>query len=507
MGDADAGDGQGLSNGTRTRASQDLAAWLATNPTGTTDTDYLIMGDINAYAKEDPIKALENAGYNNLLPNTTYSYVFDGQWGSLDHALANGSLASQVSGAAKWHINADEPNVLDYNTNFKSAGQINNLYNPDAFRSSDHDPVVVGLNLNTAPVAVNDTATTDENTAVNINVLANDNDVNSDPLQLSLASTPANGVAVVNDNGTPSNFADDFIIYTPNTGYIGSDSFTYGISDGKGGTATASVSLTINAVGGIIGTPGNDNLTGTNQNDIIRGLGGNDTLRGGNSNDTLYGGEGNDSLEGGNGNDTLYGDNGSDRLLGENGNDALYGGDGNDSLEGGNGNDTLYGDNGSDRLLGKNGNDILYGGDGNDSLLGGNGDDLLIGGLGTDQLTGGLGSDTFEYTNFNQSLLSGFDRIIDLKIGTDRVDAPNAVSAANISQLGSVLSLSEADISAVLIATSFQVNGASTFTFGAGSGTRTFLALNDGTAGFLATTDAIIEITSYSGNLSNLAIA
>lgn len=147
VGDADAGDGQGLSNGTRTRQAQDLAQWLATNPTGTTDPDYLIFGDLNAYAKEQPLTTLQNAGYNNLLPNTSYSYVFDGQVGSLDHALANSSLASQVTGAEKWHINADEPSVLDYNTNFKSAAQQTSLYNGDPFRSSDHDPVVVGLNL------------------------------------------------------------------------------------------------------------------------------------------------------------------------------------------------------------------------------------------------------------------------------------------------------------------------------------------------------------------------
>jgi hypothetical protein len=149
VGDADAGDGQGLSNGTRTRAAQDLAAWLATNPTGTTDTDYLILGDLNAYAKEDPLTTLASSGYNNLVPNSNYSYVFNGQWGSLDHALANSSLKSQVTGAAEFHINADEPSVLDYNTEFKSAGQQSSLYSSDFYRSSDHDPILVGLDLYT----------------------------------------------------------------------------------------------------------------------------------------------------------------------------------------------------------------------------------------------------------------------------------------------------------------------------------------------------------------------
>ncbi len=153
VGDADAGDGQGASNGTRTRQAQDLATWLATKPTGTADPDYLVVGDLNAYAKEDPLTTLATAGYGNLLPTTSYSYVFDAQVGSLDHALATSGLAAQVNGAEKWHINADEPSVLDYNTEFKSAGQITSLYNADQFRASDHDPVLVGLNL-TVPFAI-----------------------------------------------------------------------------------------------------------------------------------------------------------------------------------------------------------------------------------------------------------------------------------------------------------------------------------------------------------------
>lgn len=153
VGDADAGDGQALSNGTRTRQAQDLVNWLATKPTGTTDPDYLIVGDLNAYAMEDPLTALAAGGYNAVLPNTSYSYVFDGQIGSLDHALANSTLSTQVVGATKWHINADEPNILDYNTEFKTAGQITSLYNADQYRTSDHDPVIVGLSLASMKIA------------------------------------------------------------------------------------------------------------------------------------------------------------------------------------------------------------------------------------------------------------------------------------------------------------------------------------------------------------------
>jgi hypothetical protein len=79
-----------------------------------------------------------------------YSYQFQGQSGYLDHALATATLASQVAGVTEWHNNADEPVVLDYNTEFKTDDPFNI---GDPFRASDHDPVVVGLNLS-APAAV-----------------------------------------------------------------------------------------------------------------------------------------------------------------------------------------------------------------------------------------------------------------------------------------------------------------------------------------------------------------
>ena len=159
-GDTDAGDGQSASNGTRTRQAQDLVSWLGTKPTGTTDPDYLIVGDLNAYAKEDPLTTLEGGGYVNLVPNTTYSYVFDGFVGALDHALGSSSLQGQVSRADKWHINSDEPSILDYNTNFKTPGQITSLYSAEPYRASDHDPVIIGLNLTlpTTPLALTFTA-------------------------------------------------------------------------------------------------------------------------------------------------------------------------------------------------------------------------------------------------------------------------------------------------------------------------------------------------------------
>src|SRR4029079_4441906 len=74
-----------------------------------------------------------------------YSYVFDGQNGYLDHALANASMFSQIVRAADSHIDSDEPSVVDYDTSFKGPNQ-EALYQPNAFRASDHDPLLVGLN-------------------------------------------------------------------------------------------------------------------------------------------------------------------------------------------------------------------------------------------------------------------------------------------------------------------------------------------------------------------------
>lgn len=151
----DQGDGQGNNNYLRTKEAEALTAWLATDPTGSGDPDFLIIGDLNAYAKEDPITLLQNAGYVNLTEQFEgvggYSYSFDGAFGHLDHALASPSLATQVTGAATWHVNADEPIYYDYNTEDKSvAQQAINTGTP--YRYADHDPVIMGFNLAVAPV-------------------------------------------------------------------------------------------------------------------------------------------------------------------------------------------------------------------------------------------------------------------------------------------------------------------------------------------------------------------
>ena len=148
---------QGNCNETRTQAAAALVDFLATDPTGSGDPDVLIVGDLNSYDKEDPIAVLTDAGYTDLNRRFggefAYSYGFDGQFGYLDYALSSPTLTDQITGTTDWHINADEPDLLDYDTSFKSAGQ-DAIFAPDPYRASDHDPVVVGLSLTTPDPAL-----------------------------------------------------------------------------------------------------------------------------------------------------------------------------------------------------------------------------------------------------------------------------------------------------------------------------------------------------------------
>lgn len=151
--DRDFKDGQSCWNATRVQAANELMTWLATNPTGSADKDVLVIGDLNSYAKEDPIHAFVSNGFIDLVGKYQgshgYGYVFSGESGYLDHALASTNLSSQVTYATEWHINADEPILFDYNVENKTLQQQNDLYQPTQFRSSDHDPVVIELALKT----------------------------------------------------------------------------------------------------------------------------------------------------------------------------------------------------------------------------------------------------------------------------------------------------------------------------------------------------------------------
>jgi len=156
-GDDDLVNGQGNCNGTRAAAAGVLADWIDVDPYFDTDDDVLIIGDLNSYDKEEPIDVLRADGYTDLIGDfqgeDAYSYLFDGQLGYLDYAMANSSMAAQVTGTTVWHLNADEADVLDYNTDFKGPVQTA-IFEENEFRSSDHDPVIVGLDLDQTPPTV-----------------------------------------------------------------------------------------------------------------------------------------------------------------------------------------------------------------------------------------------------------------------------------------------------------------------------------------------------------------
>lgn len=152
-GDPDDAAGAGCFNSTRVAAATTILDWLTNDdPTGTGVTDQLVIGDLNAYSAEAPITTFTDAGWSNTVPDfagacgANPSYVFFGEWGSLDHVLASPSLAAKVTGAEAWAVNAEEPVALDYNTEFNNPA----WYGPNFYRFSDHNPIVVGLNLGMA---------------------------------------------------------------------------------------------------------------------------------------------------------------------------------------------------------------------------------------------------------------------------------------------------------------------------------------------------------------------
>jgi predicted extracellular nuclease len=166
-GDPDLGDGAGNCNITRREAAKALVDWLASDPTNSGDPDRVIIGDLNSYDHEDPIDEIVAGGYTDLIKKYggeyAYSYVFDGQVGYLDHGLASSSLVRQVTGAGDWHINSDEPTILDYDTSFKNPTE-DALYEPNQFRASDHDPVVIGMELGVRQCEFADNAATSTTT-------------------------------------------------------------------------------------------------------------------------------------------------------------------------------------------------------------------------------------------------------------------------------------------------------------------------------------------------------
>ncbi len=343
--------------------------------------------------------------------------------------------------------------------------------------------------VNDNPNAANDAAETEEGEAVTIAVLGNDTDVDGDALTIAVFTQGSNGAVSAGSGGA--------LIYTPSGNFTGTDSFTYTVTDGQGGSDSATVQVTVNPVdagepGGTIGTTGNDSLIGTagpdtisglDGNDTIDGLAGRDSLSGGANADSLLGGDGLDVLDGGGGADILDGGKNDDTLLGGNGNDTIRvsAGIGDDSVDGGSGTDVLEatrnglniglkaltsvevitaagfsdvritgsasGDNldfsgvtiqGITSINTGGGQDTLIGSSAGDVLLGGGGPDSLDGGGGADSLTGGGGDDTVLGGQGNDVLLySGPSN------GLDSVDGGGGFDTIQATANGTVIGLKD----------------------------------------------------------------
>ena len=286
------------------------------------------------------------------------------------------------------------------------------------------------------------------------------------------------------------------------------------------------------------------NLTGTDNADVMLGDANSNTYSSGAGDDLMFASAGSDSLSGGAGADIVdYSRVNADLTFSRGGVMAKSGGLGTDTIsnfdievikanpnrintiDGSTGTTASLNVNLANNLLtinnlpgigsasltvehfqnvrGSENADIITGSNAENDLSGGAGNDLISCLSGSDKLTGGAGNDTFSFGR-GDSLLTGFDRITDLEIGVDQIDG--LVANSSVRNFGSVRSLNAGDLGQVLNSRSFGANLAASFSLGSGSGTRTFLALNDNRAGFQANNDMVIEITGYSGNLSDLQI-
>ena len=234
-------------------------------------------------------------------------------------------------------------------------------------------PVSV-IAINDSPVAVSDSVSiTENNSSVTGNVIlagvGADSDVDGDPLTVTtvngLVTVLAAGTTINGTYGTFAIKANGEYTYTldnsnPRVNILNADeqltdSLTYTISDGHGGTDSTVLTVTINGFSdnstSLTATNGDNYITGSAFDNDIDAKSGNDIVYGNNGNDTLSGGTGNDYLSGGADNDSLKGEGDNDYLAGDAGADSLNGGSGNDSLSGGAGNDTLTGGVGSDVFI------------------------------------------------------------------------------------------------------------------------------------------------------------
>jgi len=142
-------DGQGFFNADRVEQARSLLTFTEQLKTDSGSDDMLLIGDFNAYGHEDPINVFTSKGWLDTVPSKAkgqYTYTFDGELGSLDHVIASPSLAASVTGAGVWTINSPEWSDRGYAFEATESGT--------PFRSSDHDPIIVGVSAAAPPVSI-----------------------------------------------------------------------------------------------------------------------------------------------------------------------------------------------------------------------------------------------------------------------------------------------------------------------------------------------------------------
>ncbi|MBL7956494.1 MAG: ExeM/NucH family extracellular endonuclease [Flavobacteriales bacterium] len=146
----DMGDGQGCFNARRKAQASELVNHWASLRAANWIPSQLILGDFNSYTEEDPIDRLRAGGLEVLNSGSSqeHTYAYGNRFGSLDHMIATSEMATAVISSMAWNINSDEPSNLDYH-DWNAA-----FYQPDAFRSSDHDPVLVDVDPSMIPTSI-----------------------------------------------------------------------------------------------------------------------------------------------------------------------------------------------------------------------------------------------------------------------------------------------------------------------------------------------------------------
>lgn len=397
---ADQNDGQGASNADRVAQAEALDQFLDRRPTGSTDPDYLILGDLNAYFREDPINVLRREGYESLGGPESYSFTFDGRIGSLDHLMPNRVLLGQATGVTQWHVNADEADALDYNLDNGRDPAIFNAAAP--FRNSDHDPLLVGLAL--APTQRTQTGTdagetlTGSNGMDTLNGGGGDDILNggrgADRLEGGAGSDQLNG-----GDGDDLLAGDAGERDTLNGG-AGSDTVGYAGAD-RGVIVDFDVQLTWD--GQLNDTLSSvENAVGTDFDDIFFGSSANNVIDGGRG--------GADDIRGYDGNDTVSYASSERGVIIDLDVQLTFDGVAQDRLQS---IENARGSAFADIVFGSAEGNRIEGGAGADQLNGYGGADILVGGADADVLFGGADADRFVFTALSDSRVDASDRITD----------------------------------------------------------------------------------------------